>query len=261
MLWLAGRWLSAQSDNFHFPGSNFVLPSCRLCYGDVLAGSGLKNMGQVCRLEATEWAAILPGARGEAATIRGAAAEESSIPAGLRRRMGRLERLSIRCALGVLGDPAEGELVFCSRHGNLDTLSALLQALANRELLSPMGFSGSVHNATPGLIGQVTRQRLSHTALSAGMNTLHAGLVESFARLHLDKSARVTLIYCDLDFPAFFAAFDEERADGVALAIGLSSSVSGIRDRLHTVAPGRQGVIGLVHALQDGVKQIAMEWH
>src|SRR3984957_23631 len=100
------------------------------------------------------------------AVCRGGAADETAIPAGLRRRMGKLERLAVRCALGVLGTESTDELIFCSRYGNLETLLSLLRGIACDQLVSPMAFSGSVHNATPGYIGQIRGERIRHTALA-----------------------------------------------------------------------------------------------
>src|ERR1700722_3014232 len=116
-------------------------------------------------LRVVRWAGISTGRDGTSLSVVGAA-DETAIPAGLRRRMGKLERLAVRCALGVLGTESTDELIFCSRYGNLETLLSLLRGIACDQLVSPMAFSGSVHNATPGYIGQIRGERIRHTALA-----------------------------------------------------------------------------------------------
>lgn len=218
-------------------------------------------MEQLHRLVASGWAAILSPGPEDVTESWGSALDDTAIPASLRRRMGRLERHAIRCALGVLPEQADTEIVYCSRYGNLETLTNLLRSLANRELLSPMSFSGSVHNAAPGLVGQITKRRLSHTAIAAGPSSVLAGLIESYARLVVDAHSQAILVYGDLVFPAILAEFDGEDVPGIAMAVRLSLSdfdVDGSADS-HAVGPGRKGALELVNALRRGARSIAIE--
>jgi hypothetical protein len=219
-------------------------------------------MGLERQLVVTEWAALFPVTGVDAPSVLGRAVDDDAIPSPLRRRMGRLERYSIRCALGLLDDHVDAELIFCSQYGNLETLTGLLRTLSRRELVSPMAFSGSVHNATPGLIGQMLKRRLNHTAISAGANTLTAGLIEAYARLVVDLGVQVILIYCDLDFPEILAEFDEESGSGIALALRLSlgeADADHAGRSLPSSSP-RQAAIALLGAVRSGERHISAEW-
>ena len=166
--------------------------------------------------------------------------------------MGRLERLAVRCALGVLAGAPTGELVFCSRHGNAETLSALLRGICEKELMSPMAFSGSVHNAAPGLVGQIRKERISHTALAAGSHTFEAGLIESYARLVTDECGDVTLAFADLVLPELYRAFEDDVPCGIALTMRLELAEDDEDDGAIAVQSGRAGVIDLCERLSRG---------
>ena len=215
-------------------------------------------MGRFGNLQVGLWAAIVVDGNLADREISGAASGEDAIPSAIRRRMGRLERLAVRCTLGVLSaNGPTDELIFCSRYGNLETLAALLRSLAAREPISPMGFSGSVHNAAPGLVGQIRNERLSHTALAAGPQTFRAGLVESHARLATDECRDVTLIFADAVLPEIYRDFEEENQPGIAMALRLTlaaESDSGIG-----VKPGRGGVMDVLAELKKGTTQIALD--
>jgi Beta-ketoacyl synthase, N-terminal domain len=214
-------------------------------------------MKNLCNLRVGRWAAIVVDADSVAGRTFGAAAPEDAIPAAIRRRMGRLERLAVRCTLGVLDKSGTtDELVFCSRHGNVETLASLLRSIAAREPLSPMAFSGSVHNAAPGLVGQICKERLGHTALAAGSETFGAGLIEVYARLATEECRDVTLTFADLRLPEPFLAFEDEDKPGVAIALRLTLGSDDSEAML--VAPGRTGVLELLDRLNAGDTQIAI---
>lgn len=214
-------------------------------------------MGRFGNLQVGRWAAVVVNGNLVDHEVSGTPLGEDAIPAAIRRRMGRVERLAVRCTLGVLGgDAPTDELIFCSRYGNLETLSSLARGIAAREPLSPMAFSGSVHNAAPGLVGQIRNERLSHTALAAGRQTFRAGLVESYARLATDESHDVTLIFADTLLPDVYRNFEEENQPGIAMALRLtlgaeSGSAIGVK-------PGREGVLDVLAALNNGTSRIAM---
>ena len=134
--------------------------------------------------------------------------------------MGTLERLAVRCTLGVLEERVEtDELIFCSRYGNVETLRLLLSSIAAREPMSPMAFSGSVHNAVPGLVGQICKTRLRHTAVAAGRQTFMAGLLEGYALLSSGERSNVIVTFADVALPDVYRRFDDERLPGIALAM------------------------------------------
>jgi hypothetical protein len=213
-------------------------------------------MIQQRKLSVGRWAAIVIDA--DSAADFGNAAPENAIPAAIRRRMGRLERLAVRCTLGVLdGKGGTDELVFCSRHGNVETLVTLLRSISAGEPMSPMAFSGSVHNAAPGLVGQIYKERLSHTALAAGNTTFAAGLVECYARLATGESRDVTLTFADIRLPDPYLAFEDEDVPGIAIALRLTLAVAG--GQAAPVSPGRTGAFELLDRLKAGAEQIAID--
>ena len=213
-------------------------------------------MGQFCELRVVNWAAILVSDIDGSQQSFGHAAEEEAIPAAVRRRMGRLERLAVRCAFGVLDDKPTGELVFCSRYGNVETLALLLRGIADGQLMSPMAFSCSVHNATPGFVGQIRKERIGHTALAAGAGTFSAGLIESYARLVSDDCEDVTLIFADLALPELYDEFEDEDAPGLAMAIRLERAEEDAAATPLTVGPGRRGALDVLDGLRSGTVRL-----
>ncbi|HKD22045.1 MAG TPA: beta-ketoacyl synthase chain length factor [Rhizomicrobium sp.] len=208
-------------------------------------------------MKVRRWAAVRlsQGEQGEFGSV----AAEDAIPSGIRRRMGRLERLAVRCTMGVLGDGTTDEIVFCSRYGNVETLSALLRGIAENQITSPMAFSGSVHNAAPGLVGQIRKERLSHTAIAAGPHTLTAGLVECYARLTSDGCSNVVLAMADLPLPDHFRAFEDEVLPGLALALQLELAPGGSTEPVVEIHSGRAGALALLDSLQAGLFNLTLE--
>jgi hypothetical protein len=222
-----------------------------------------RRMGPLSNIHVLKWAGLF-NEEGGAQAIAHNCLEESAIPAGLRRRMGRLERLACRCALSVLEEGEADDIVFCSRYGNLETLLVLLRAIANEELLSPMAFSGSVHNAAPGLVGQITRQRASHTAVAAGPDTLEMGILESYARLASNTCANVTLVYAETPLPDVFREFDEEVRCSLAfgMRLGLAPSSGPRQTKPIGCGPGWNGALHFFHELAAGRTLVSvMESH
>jgi hypothetical protein len=216
-------------------------------------------VGRVCGLGVRQWAAVRVPSIGGAHEEFGLTVGEDAIPSGLRRRMGRLERLAVRCTLGVLSDAPVDELIFCSRYGNVEALSGLLRAIAEGELTSPMGFSGSVHNAAPGLVGQVRKERLSHTAIAAGRNTLSAAFLEAYARISIDGCGSVVVTFADLPLPDHFHAFEDEVLAGLVLAMRLEPVSGDDAGPSVSIEPGRRGALALLDRLRNERAVVALE--
>lgn len=164
------------------------------------------------------WSAALVDGESNAPRCLGNCIDETRIPANLRRRMGPMERLMARCALGILGELPAAEIILCSRYGNINLLVSLLRSIAEHEPLSPMSFSLAVHNAAAGLLGQIRGDRTGHTALAAGRDTLLAGLMEAYARLATDAEWPVAVVFGDWPFPEIYQPFTDLECGGTALA-------------------------------------------
>lgn len=202
-----------------------------------------------------QWAAVLQRPEGE--EVFGAAAGEGIIPSGVRRRMGKLERLAVRCMLSVLTSGTTSELIFCSRYGNLETLSALLRSIGAGEPVSPMAFSGSVHNAAPGMVGQIRKEKIAHTALAAGENTLRAGLVEAYARLAADRCPDVILAYADLPPADVYADFENDPTSG-GIGLAMRLVLGEAESDAVGVATGRLGALALIERLRGNFGVLAV---
>jgi len=213
-------------------------------------------LGLVSGVRIRQWAAVRVSATDGAQEEFGQTKGEEAIPSALRRRMGRLERLAVRCTLSVLAEASTDELIFCSRYGNVESLSTLLRGIAEGQLTSPMGFSGSVHNAAPGLVGQIRQERLSHTAVAAGRHTLAAALVEAYARLLSEECESVTVTLADVPLPDHFHEFEDELLPGLALAMRLELGCED--DDAVELSPGRAGALALLEQLKNGSNGISV---
>ena len=169
--------------------------------------------------------------------------------------MGKLERLAVRCMLSVLQSGTTSELIFCSRFGNLETLTALLRSIGLGEPVSPMAFSGSVHNAAPGMVGQIRKEKIAHTALAAGDETLRAGLVEAYARLTADGCPDLVVAFADLPFPDAYQDLDRETGGAVGLAMRL---VLAETEDGESVRGGRAGARAVIEHLSQGGTTLAV---
>ncbi len=215
-------------------------------------------MGQFCELGVASWAAILVSDSDGNQQSLGLAVGEDAIPPAIRRRMGRLERLAVRCAFGVLDGKPTGELIFCSRYGNMETLASLLGSIVDGQLMSPMAFSGSVHNAAPGLVGQICKERIAHTALAAGSHTFAAGLTEAYAHLASEACEDVTLIFADVALPELYREYEEEAAPGLAMAVRLERAETDDHKKPVTVRPGRLGALEVLDKLKNGPVRLGL---
>ncbi|MEX0840585.1 MAG: beta-ketoacyl synthase chain length factor [Parvibaculum sp.] len=168
------------------------------------------------------WAAILPASANEPERRLGDCADETSIPAGLKRRMQPMARMGVACGLGV-APKCDADIVFCSRYGDIALAHQLLVALVGAEPMSPAGFSMSVHNTVPGILDLVRKARIGHTAVAAGTQTLSAGLTEAWLRLGKRPHLKLVLVFVDLPLPNIYSQFVDCDTGGVAFALCLSA--------------------------------------
>lgn len=166
------------------------------------------------------WSAILTAADGGLVGL-GAAIEESAIDAGQRRRLTRYGRVAFRCALGLTARGDDAGVIFCSRHGDTNLTLELLQAQLSGELLSPTGFSLSVHNAVAGLLDIGRRSHTGHVAISAGSQTLSAGMIEASLRLAERPDVPQLVLYVDLPLASGYPS-DDQTPDVCGFALRLS---------------------------------------
>lgn len=208
------------------------------------------------QLDVVKFAGIL--GQDEDTRLLGDALPLDQLPRRSTRRLTRLERGVVACLMGLdqacpngLGDTT---CVLASRYGPMNHTLSLLDGLLEGDLLSPTAFSLSVHNAALGAASQIISNHGGHTAVSAGEETLLAGLNECWSRLS-DGLEQIVLVYSDLRLPDAYGAFDSAQLD-VQFACLLRP---GSDNRTSVTAhPGGNASRSLLEAFADGVKQV--EW-
>ncbi|MHC8494960.1 beta-ketoacyl synthase chain length factor [Thalassospira sp. SM2505] len=141
-----------------------------------------------------------------------------SIKPAWRRRLDLFGRAAAEVLAHTLAGTDNPRIVFCSRHGNIERTVKLLHQVATDEALSPADFSMSVHNAFIGVASINWSITASHTAISAGDDTLIAAMTETLAQLATDPRP-VVLCFVDLPLPDIYQDHIEQSDTGMALAI------------------------------------------
>lgn len=179
--------------------------------------------GRIPAAYVASWAAIAVDAAGGAVQRFGECAEESIVPAALRRRLGGFGRMAVTCGLSIAAAETS-DLVFCSRYGDVDLAYKLLSDLVTGGLMSPAGFSLSVHNAVPGVMDLARKNRIGHTAVAAGSQSLSAGFIEAWAKLAENPREKIALVFAEAPLPAVYAEKSESLERGLAFALTLSAA-------------------------------------
>ena len=130
----------------------------------------------------------------------------SFLPPLKRRRLSNLSRMSLRLAHSIAPD-YKGYCVFGSQHGELVTTQGLLESIVQGEIVSPAGFSASVHNTAVGLHSINCKNTYPCTSIAAGIDTLPMCFAESFAILNSGEASEVLLVFADDVVPDSLAGF------------------------------------------------------
>lgn len=107
----------------------------------------------------------------------------TDIPMLMRRKLSRLDKICLS-SLKKVFDETSQEIIFSSEYGEFDTLKTLISQYLEANEVSPAKFSTSVHNNFAGLFSLLNNINSSYTALSAGKNSLSAGLVKAIISEH-----------------------------------------------------------------------------
>lgn len=144
-----------------------------------------------------------------------------------RRRAPETVRLSMAAAeeacaqAGV--DPAQPDAVFTSGMGDLAINDYMCRTLADTpELLSPMRFHNSVHNAAAGYWSIGSGARGDVTALSGASDSLVAGLIEVIARVRADRRPALLVSYDMVADGPMEAVWSARHPFACALVLGVS---------------------------------------
>ncbi len=113
--------------------------------------------------------------------------KKTKVPPAMKRRLTPLGRLVLDRLydavdfLNFQNISSNIPWVMSSRHGDADRVGRLLTDISENEMLSPMDFSQSVHNAIAGAFSIATKNTSLHTALSGGTQSFEMGLLEAYA--------------------------------------------------------------------------------
>ncbi|MGI2224041.1 beta-ketoacyl synthase chain length factor [Shewanella frigidimarina] len=139
------------------------------------------------------------------------------IPAMLRRRFSRLTKMMLTAAHQC--QPENNcRSIFSSRHGELTRTLGLLKDITQKQALSPMAFSQSVHNTASGIFGIVNNNTASSTSIAAGEQTLTQALIEAYAQL-VQSPQPLLVVFGDDPVPPVYSEFTHEVE--LPLALGL----------------------------------------
>lgn len=183
------------------------------------------------------WSAWAPGietpsawrlwAQGSLAIDHEGAPDVGFLPAMFRRRLSRLSRMALRVTHDCLPEPPPAmRTIFCSRHGELERTTELLNAIVAGESLSPTAFSMSVHNTASGLHSIANQDKSPSSAIASGTDTLESAFMDAAAFLRTHDASKVMLVVADDILPGPFTDLTEESPPPYAAAFLLSNRES-----------------------------------
>lgn len=185
----------------------------------------------------------LPGVADSAVWLSGAHMDTQAPPAAAllppmtRRRCSALTRAlaDVFGQVTAATDRAQVCSVFASAYGETGVLAELLEQLALGEDLSPIRFSGSVHNSAAGQVSIVCGNRALTTSIAAGRDTVALALLEAQGLLR-DGVAQVAVVCGDVQPPT---GLSSERFSPLAAGLLLDA------------APSNGGELALLADLMD----------
>lgn len=134
-------------------------------------------------------------------------------------------------------DPSQVSTVFASAHGEIETMVVLLDMIAQGEVLSPMRFKTSVHNAAGGLLSIATQSKRYSTALAAGEDSFAAGLLQAWLKLDSGEEETVALIVGDDALPHPLDAQIQRQGKAMCLILKKTSHPASMGELSFEVLP------------------------
>ncbi len=147
-----------------------------------------------------------------------------AIPPMQRRRMSRLARMALSCALDVAGDGGIDYSIFCSQHGEVVRTRDILSSISDGIEISPTAFSQSVHNTSSGLYTILTKSNHASTSIASGANSFAHAWIEAEAYLAANPTHTVLLVDFDEIIPAEYHEYSEQVECDHALALLLTAA-------------------------------------
>ena len=140
----------------------------------------------------------------------------SFVPPMERRRLTGVERAALSVAWQVYPHGEQIPVVFASRWGEIGTTLKLMRQMHDEGEMSPAGFSNSVHNAAPGHLSLLAKDKAPYTAIAAGPDSYVMGLLEAST-----YPGKVLFVYAEEATPEMYRPHfpDVQPAHAVALLI------------------------------------------
>jgi hypothetical protein len=131
------------------------------------------------------------------------------IPPLLRRRCSLLARMVLEVAFRVCEEtqtpPHQVYTIYCSRHGEMQTLRTLFDDLAAASPLSPTFFGNAVHHTPTGYWSITAQNSLISRTISGGEESFAYGYLEASCLLSQYPERPVLLVVADEILPQPFA--------------------------------------------------------
>ena len=147
-------------------------------------------------------------------------AKLTELPMMTARRLSSGSKLAVECGLAMLRRHGIDAVLYTSRHGELERNYRILEALDNKQDVSPTDFAMSVHNSSVGNLTIAAKQPIVSSSLSAGMDTFQQGLCEVTALLQAGFK-RVLMVDFDGHLPVFYHPHLPEKMPTWAYAVAL----------------------------------------
>ena len=138
----------------------------------------------------------------------------SFVPPLERRRLTLLERAALSVAWKIYPHGEQIPVVFASRWGEIGTTLKLMRQMHDEGEMSPAGFSNSVHNAAPGHLSLLTKNKAPYTAISAGAETYEMGMLEAST-----YPGKVLFVYAEESTPEMYRPHFPDVRHASALAV------------------------------------------
>ena len=102
----------------------------------------------------------------------------SFLPMLMRRKLSAIGKAAIFTMNSIYAG-GDINLVYASNYGEIERVKKLLHQKNTDGEMSPTGFSFSVHNSSVGLFSLINKINSPYNSISAGENSLSAGILES----------------------------------------------------------------------------------
>jgi Beta-ketoacyl synthase, N-terminal domain len=152
------------------------------------------------------------------------------IPPLLRRRCSNLARMVLEVAFRVCEEtqtsPHQVYTIYCSRHGEMQTLRMLFDDLAAASPLSPTFFGNAVHHTPTGYWSITAQNSLISRTISGGEASFACGYLEASCLLNQYPEQPVLLVVADEILPEPFASAQPSPPFSYAVALLLRADAN-----------------------------------